>query len=184
MGEAFIGLSLGLMVRMVLSAAELAGEMVGYQMGLGIVSVIDPQSGAQTSVVAQFTYLMALLVFLAADGHHVFFRAMAASFGLVPPGGLTLHAALSKLIVADAGRMFVLAVKIGAPAIAALLFTTLAFALMSRAMPQLNILIVGFPVSIAVGLIFFGLSLELSLPLFAQQVGGLSAGLTKLLRAM
>jgi flagellar biosynthetic protein FliR len=109
---------------------------------------------------------------------------MAASFELVPPGALALKGALYRILMHDSAHMFALAVKMGAPAIAALLFTTLGFALLARAVPQFNVLIAGFPVSIAVGLIFFGISLRLSVPLLAREIGGLNAGLTHILRAM
>ncbi len=182
--ELAIGFALGLAVRLLLAAAELAGHMVGYQMGFGIISVIDPQSGQDSSLMAEFTYLMAVLVFLAANGHHIFLRAMAASFDLVPPGTLALKGALCRILMRDSAHMFVLGVKMGAPAIAALLFTTLAFALLARAVPQFNVLIAGFPISIAVGLIFFGISLQLSLPLLAREIGGLGSDLTHILKAM
>jgi flagellar biosynthetic protein FliR len=109
---------------------------------------------------------------------------MVSSFEMVPPGTLTLKDGLYRLLLRDSAQMFALGVKIGAPAIAALIFTTLAFALLARAVPQFNVLIAGFPVSIAVGLIFFGLSLQLSLPLVAREVRGLDVELSRLLRAM
>lgn len=182
--ELTVGFVLGLSVRLLLSGAELAGHMVGYQMGFGIISVIDPQSGGESSLMAEFTYLAAILVFLAVNGHHIFLRAMVSSFEMVPPGTLTLKDGLYRLLLRDSAQMFALGVKIGAPAIAALIFTTLAFALLARAVPQFNVLIAGFPVSIAVGLIFFGLSLQLSLPLVAREVRGLDVGLSRLLKAM
>ncbi len=183
-GELAVGFVLGFAVRLMLSGAELGGEMVGYQMGFGIINVINPQSGNESTLMAEFTYLMALMVFLAVNGHHIFLRAMAASFELVPPGAVVLKGALYRLMMKDGAEMFVLAIKMGAPVIAVLLFTTLCFALLARAVPQFHVLIVGFPISIAVGLIFFGLSLQLSLPLLARQIGGLDVGLTQLLRAM
>lgn len=182
--ELAVGFLLGLAVRLLLSGAELAGHMVGYQMGFGIINVIDPQSGGESSLMAEFCYLAAILVFLAINGHHIFLRAMAASFELVPPGALTFSGGLYRLLLEDSAAMFALAVRIGAPAIAALLFTTLAFALLARAVPQFNVLIAGFPVSIAVGLVFFGLSLQLALPLMAREIRGLDMDLTRLLRAM
>ena len=182
--ELAMGFVLGLSVRLVLSAAELAGHMIGYQMGFGIISIIDPQSESETSLMAEITYLAAVLVFLAVNGHHIFLRAWASSFTIVPPGALVLKGGLYRLIMDDCVRMFVLSVKMGAPCIAALFFTTLAFAMLARSVPQFNVLVVGFPVSIAVGLIFFGLSLQLSLPLMAREIGGMDVGLTRLLRAM
>ncbi|MFH0810805.1 MAG: flagellar biosynthetic protein FliR [Pseudomonadota bacterium] len=182
--EMIVGFILGLSVRMLLSAAELGGHMVGYQMGFGIMSIMDPQTQSETSLMAELAYLVALLVFLAAGGHHAYIRAMAASFNIVPLGGLVMKGAIYRLLMADCAHMFVLAVKMSAPTIAALLFTTLGFALLSRAVPQINIFVVGMPVSIAVGLIFFGLSLQLALPLMSRETGGMGTVLLRLLKAM
>jgi flagellar biosynthetic protein FliR len=183
-GELMVGFALGFAVQMLMAGAELAGHMIGYQMGFGIVSVIDPQSQQESSLMAELMNLLTLLVFLCVNGHHIFLRAMAASFEIVPPGALALKGALCQLMMKQGGQIFLLAIKMGAPVIAALLFVTLGFALLSRAVPQLNVLVLSFPVSIVVGLIFFGLSLELSMPLMERQIEGLSVGMTQILRAM
>lgn len=162
-GEFLIGFIIGLMAKLVFTAVEMAGEIMGFQMGFSIVNVIDPQTSSQVPIIGQFQMILCTLIFLSINAHHYFLTALAESFVLVPP----LHAALSGEllggIVKLAGDMFVLGVKIGAPVIVTLFITNIGLSIVSKTIPQMNILIVGFPLTIAGGL----LVMSLSLPLFA-----------------
>jgi flagellar biosynthetic protein FliR len=159
--EALIGALIALFVRMFFAGIQIGGQLIGFQMGLAIVNVIDPQSGTQSSIVAQFGYLVALLVFLTADGHHAFMVALAKSFQILPVGGFGLKKLMVGHMLEMSARMFVLAVKIAAPAMAALLLTQAAMGVVAKTVPQMNILAVGFPVTIGVGLFMLGLVLLL-----------------------
>ena len=159
--ELIMGLVLGLTVSLFFAAIQLAGKMVGFQMGFAIVNVLDPQSGIQVSIIDQIGYWVALLTFLALDGHHMLISALADSFHLVKLGTLTLQPGLFTSILSMAANIFSIAVKIGAPAFAALLFTSAAFGISAKFAPQMNILIAAFPIKITVGLIFFSLSLHI-----------------------
>jgi flagellar biosynthetic protein FliR len=159
--EALIGALIALFVRMFFAGIQIAGQMIGFQMGLAIVNVIDPQSGTQSSIIAQFGYLVALLIFLAVDGHHAFMVALARSFEIVPVGGFVLKKIMVGHMLEMSARMFVLAVKISAPAMAALLLTQAAMGVVAKTVPQMNILVVGFPVTIGIGLFMMGVVLLL-----------------------
>ena len=159
--ELIMGLVLGLTVNLFFAAIQLAGKMVGFQMGFAIVNVLDPQSGMEVSIIDQIGYWVALLTFLGLNGHHMLISALADSFRLVKVGTLTLQPALFTSILSMAGDIFSIAVKIGAPAFAALLFTSAAFGISAKFAPQMNILIAAFPVKIVVGLVFFSLSLQI-----------------------
>ena len=159
--ELIIGMSLGLTVRLFFAGVQLAGQMVGFQMGFAIINVMDPQTGTQVSIIDQIGYWVALLVFLALNGHHTFISALAESFQLIEVGVISLKGGFLLHMVIMASDLFVTAVKIGAPAIAALLFTSAAFGISAKFAPQMNILIAAFPVKIVVGLIFFGVSLRI-----------------------
>lgn len=158
--ELFVGMVLGLAVRLFFAAVQLAGQMVGFQMGFSIINVLDPQTGGQVSIIDQIGLLVVMLLFLSLNGHHVLISALAESFRVLAPGVLSLQQGFFSLMLAAAGNMFALGIKIGAPAIVALLFTDAAFGICARFVPQMNILIAGFPVKIIVGLFFFGLTLQ------------------------
>lgn len=183
-GEVMIGIIIGFAGRLVFAGVQLAGQLAGFQMGFAIVNVFDPVTSSQVSIMAQFQYLFAVLVFLAVDGHHIFLSAIAESYRLVLPLDFHFSAQLAQGIAELAKSVFVIAIKAAAPAITALLMIDIGFGLIARTVPQLNILIVGFPVKIAVGLIGIGLAL----PLVARMMGtiflGFGGSLHDLLRLM
>jgi flagellar biosynthetic protein FliR len=104
-----------------------------------------------------------MIFFLLLNGHHILLRAVKDSFEIIQVGSLGLNFKMFNKLIPIYGDMFSIAVKIGAPAIAALLFTNLAFGLIVKFIPQMNIMIVAFPVQITIGLIFFGVSLHVLL---------------------
>jgi len=166
--EVLLGAILGLAVLLIFSSLEVAGEFMGFQMGFTIVNVIDPQNDTQTSVIGEFIYVLGLLIFFTINGHHYLLQAMIRSFELVPPGGFALHGSATSKIVKLSGQMFVIGLKIAAPVIAALLLTTVALGIVSKTVPQINILIVGFPLNIGVGLLLFGFSVGTLIPYCAR----------------
>lgn len=157
-GEFLIGMVTGLMIRFIFAGVQFAGEMIGFQMGFSIANVIDPVSSIQSSLISQLQYYMALLLFLAVDGHHGFLLALAESFRTVPPLVFFFSGGLMEMILETSKGLFVLAVKLSAPVIAVLVFTHVALGLVARTVPQINVFIVGFPIQIAMGLLFIAMS--------------------------
>jgi flagellar biosynthetic protein FliR len=164
--EFFIGFLLGLAVKAVFAGIQMGGELVGFQMGLSLAHVIDPQTGMDSSALAQFHYFAGTLIFLAVDGHHWFFQALVQSFQTLSPGEIHLQAGLFTALTALTGAMFVIAVKLSAPVMAVLLFTQIAMGILAKAVPQVNILMTSFPITICVGLVFLGFSIDFFLPYF------------------
>jgi flagellar biosynthetic protein FliR len=162
--EGLIGFILGLSVKVVFASIQLAGEFAGFQMGLSMAQIVDPSSGMDATLAAQLYYFIALLVFLSINGHHWFFKAIVQSFRLLPPGGLELHDGLYRYFLSLSGKMFLIGIKIAAPVTAILILTQVAMGVVAKMVPQINILITSFPVTIGLGMIFVGLSLELLVP--------------------
>lgn len=160
-GEVLIGVIIGFTARLLFAAVQLAGELVGFQMGFGIVNVIDPQTSTQFSIIAQFQNIITLLVFLALDAHYWFILAISKSFELIQPLGFCFTDSLMEAIIGLSCDMFIIAAKIAAPIMAVLLFTSVALGLIARTVPQMNIFIVGFPLKLAIGLLGVGFSLPL-----------------------
>lgn len=165
--ELFLGVSLGLAINVIFAGVQLAGELMGFSMGFSIVNVIDPMTGTEAPVTANFFYIVSFMLFLALDGHHLFIRAIQQSFTLVPIGTDLPSPAFLKAAVTYAGGMFTIALKLAAPIIGILLIINVALALITRAIPQMNIFIVSFPIMIAVGLVFMMLTIKM-MPFFLQ----------------
>ena len=152
MSEVIIGVALGMGVRLLIAAAELAGHLVGFQMGLSYAALIDPQSGVRNNMVAALYANLAMVIFLAIDGHHSLLRALAASYETVPIGAAHASGALGPLVAQMLGLVFVTGVRLAAPVVTVLLLVELALGLISRAAPSLNLMVVGAPVRLLAGL--------------------------------
>lgn len=173
--ELIIGMVLGLLVQIFFEGVRMMGQLVGFQTGFAITNILDPQSGVQVSIFSNMAYMAAIVIFLLLNGHHILLSAIRESFKIIPVGSLGLNSAMLNKMILLYGEMFVIAIKIGAPAVAALLFVQVAFGLITKLMPQMNIMIVAFPVQIVVGLLFFGISLNVLLGFMERYLGGLGA---------
>ncbi len=121
-------------------------------MGFAIVNVVDPQSGTQIPLMGNLTQTISLLMYLAIDGHHYLFQALIQSYKLIPVLGLSLNAGFYDLIFDISVYMFVIAVKIAAPIVIAIMTADIAMGFIARTVPQMNVFIVGLPLKILVGL--------------------------------
>jgi flagellar biosynthetic protein FliR len=154
--ETLIGASLGLLLRLVFAAAELAGDAIGLQMGLGFAFFVDPQNTTQSPLIGSLFSTLAALLFLALDIHLLVIGGLMESFRVLPVdaplnSGLGLNA-----VTAAGAEMFRLALSIALPALAALLLANLALGVLSRAAPQLNLFAVGFPATLIIGALALG----------------------------
>jgi flagellar biosynthesis protein FliR len=183
-GEIIIGIVIGLTTRIIFSGIQYAGEMVGVQIGFSIVNVIDPISSTQVSVIAEFQYLIALLVYLAINAHHTLLLAIVDSYRFISPLGYHLTGSLMHQLLILSKELFVIAIKISAPIMAVLLFTNVALGIVARTVPQINIFIVGFPVQITVGLIVFGLTTPVFVYLVQNTLSSLPHQIYTLFRLM
>ncbi len=159
--EAFLGMAMAFTVRLVLAGIQFGGQLLGFQMGFGVANVIDPATGTQAPVLSQVTYLIALLLFLTFNMHHFFLLGLGDSFLVLPPGEMVLREGLFNFLVERAEAIFRMGLKILAPVMAILLLIQIALGIVSRFVPQINVMIVSFPLTIGVGLLFFGFTLEI-----------------------
>jgi len=150
--ETMIGFAIGLVAQMTFGAVQMAGQLAGIQMGIGLSNLIDPQTQEHITSLSQWQNLLALLVFLSIDGHHMLIRAVADSFRVLPLGGGMPAAAGFGLVMELAGGLFVVALKIASPVLVLLLLVNAAMGVLAKLIPQLNVFIVGFPLNVAAGL--------------------------------
>lgn len=182
--SAAVGLLLGFAVNMVFAAVKMAGELAGMQVGFAIVNAFDPMTNSQVSILSQFYYLLAVLIFFATGGHYVLVEAMFQSCLAVPPFGGLDPTAGAWLLLGEFGEVFSLGLRIAAPVVLVLLMVSAAMGVIVKTVPQMNILAVGFPVQIAAGLLVLGLSLVFFRTILTDVLAGLPERLGGVLLAM
>ena len=174
--QMIIGLAMGFALRLVFSAIDLAGMMISTQMGLGFATAYDPQTTSQTPVVSELIGMLALLMFLAINGHLMVISTLVQSFTFLPVKLLAISEA-SWLNIANAGGIvFSSGVMLALPAVTALLITNVALGVLGRVAPQLNLIVIGFPITITLGFAALYVSLPyLTPPLLQLFESGLGA---------
>lgn len=156
--ELLTGMSMGFVMRLIFSAVEMAGFMIGMSMGLGFASFYDPQAQGQSIAIGQLLMMLALLIFLSLDGHLIVVATLANSFEVMPI--MVEHWQLNAQGLALLGaHVFSQGLLLSLPVVASLLMTNMALGILTKAAPQLNIFGIGFPITIGVGLVMTLLSL-------------------------
>lgn len=161
LGEGVIGVVLGLGAAIFVAAAESAGDMLAVQMGLSAGNVLDPLSNTQMPVIGQLLGLFVLALILAAGGHLVILGSLARSLELLPVGAPLNYEGGFLAAVSMMGRMFVLGLRFAAPVVAAMMIGNATMGIVARTVPQLNVLMVAFPVQIAIGLFVLAAALPM-----------------------
>jgi flagellar biosynthetic protein FliR len=151
--QVLIGIALGFALDVLMQIFILSGQMVAMQTGLGMAMMIDPSNGVNVAVVAQWFMVFVNLLFISLNGHLIAIEILADSFFVLPVGGETLSTDTLMAIAKLATWMFAAATVLALPALAAMLVVNIAFGVMARLAPQLNIFAVGFPVTMMLGLI-------------------------------
>ncbi|KPF66062.1 flagellar biosynthetic protein FliR [beta proteobacterium AAP99] len=162
--QVLIGLTIGFTVRLVFAAIELAGELIGLQMGLGFASFFDPTQGGQSNAVNRMMGVLTMLLFLAMNGHYLLLAAITKSFELFPVGSNPLGVLSAVPMMQLGAQMFEIALTIALPFIVLIGFMNLALGVMSRVAPQFQVFSLAFPVTVISGLV----ALFITLP-FMQQ---------------
>lgn len=167
--EALLGIMMGFIARLIFTAVEFGGTIVGYQMGFAAANVYDPQNQRQVSLLSQFQNVFAILIFLALDVHHIFIRVMVDSYYLLPPGLLDFSTGAVPFVMELTSSMFVLAIRFSAPILAVLLLSGLVLGILSRVFPQLNAFMLSFPINIGLAFVILGLTMNLVVALLSQE---------------
>ena len=156
-----VGLSIGFAVRLVFTAVELAGEVVGFQMGLNFAAFFDPSLGSQSSAVAIFFSQITSLLFVVMNGHIMVLMAVNRSFKAFPIDQNFLQALAQMKLYRLGTDLFASGLWIAMPMIGMLMFTNLALGIISRVAPQLNIFAIGFPITLVVGMVGIAFTLPM-----------------------
>jgi flagellar biosynthetic protein FliR len=164
--EVMLGAAIGFVVQTAFDVLVMAGQVIGLSMGLGFANLIDPQHGVTVPVIGQLYLLLALLIFVTINGHIAFIELLAGSFKAMPVGSAMLDDGNLATLVAWGGRVFSGGLQVALPAVVAMTVVNVAFGVMSRAAPQLNLFGVGFPITIILGFMTLWMSLESLAPTF------------------
>ena len=160
--EVGIGLLLGFISRMVFYAADLAGNFVATELGLNLGQIFNPMSGSSSQLPGTILFFLAAIVMLTLDLHHWVLMGFARTYEVLPMGDAHLNGSLFNTVLTHTSRIFVVALQICAPVLAASFVVTVIFAVLSRAVPQMNVFMLSFSFRIAAGLAVFGFTLHLT----------------------
>lgn len=166
--EVLIGVAIGLTAAVIVHGMSLAGEVVSLQMGLSLGPALSPMAELETSGISQLQGILALLIYVTVGGHLVLLQGLAESLRTIPPGGAIDLAQGANRALAGAAALFTTAVRAAAPVMVALLLANVAIAILNRAVPHLNTMMVALPITFGIGLIMLGIAL----PVIGSAVAG------------
>jgi flagellar biosynthetic protein FliR len=161
--EVLVGLCLGFLMTLVFAAIQIAGQLLDMQSGFAMVTVFNPTVGAQFPIYGFFLFVLAMLYLLVMGGHHMILRLLAESFTAVPIGALNPTPGAFAEVVYFGSRLFVQGVMLSAPVLASVLLAYATLGLLGRVVPQIHLLSVGFPITIALSLFILAMSLSIYL---------------------
>ncbi len=166
--EILLGMVLGLSIKFILAGVQAGGHLAGFNLGFTMAQIVDPQSGFQETVLTQLYFLLSTLLFFAIDGHHWFIQALSRSLEIVPPGEFFLKGELGENLLRLSGAIFIIAVKIAGPILVVLFIVQMGLGILAKAAPQINIMMMSFPLIIVVGLLISALSIVLIMEYLAE----------------
>ena len=176
-GEVLVGLVIGLSIRMVVAALQIAGTVMSQSLGLSYATTVDPSYGGQDPSIGNFLNLLGLTLIFATDLHHLVIAAIRDSYALLPPVGVPETGDVVRLGLGALARSFALALQISAPFIAFGLLFNIGLGVLSRLMPQMQVFFVGLPVTIIVGMLVLVAVVGLMMNAFLGDLGRFLAGL-------
>jgi flagellar biosynthetic protein FliR len=183
--EFLIGLVLGYISYLIITAIYLAGQMIDMHIGFGMVSVFDPMSNIQIPVTANFYFILTMLMFLAIDGHHLLIYTLTDSFTLLPlNSSLVFDSDILGFFLKLFGSVFVIGFKIAAPVTAAVFVADVSLGVISKAVPQVNVFVIGMPLKILLGLLVILFTLTAFRSIVHVLMGGMQNEMTRFMEIL
>ena len=169
-GEVLVGLCLGLAVVILFSGIQLAGQMIARTSGMSLAGVFDSSTQTEVPAFSRLLLLVTLAVFVCIGGHRIVMAGLLDTFQTIPPGGGAAPCSVAEVLVVLVGESFALAIRVAAGVVVALLLSTLALGLISRTLPQLNILAVGLGMNCLLSFAVLSLTLGAAVWAFQPQI--------------
>jgi len=172
LSELFFGLAIGVILLLAYNVISFAGGIISFMMGFSMASAIDPQSGISMPIISQFLSLLGLMVLLSIDLHHWLLLFIDGSLSAIPLGGFLMEQNLFDYTIQAASNMFLVGFMIAFPIIALTFLQDIIFGMLMKTMPQFNLLVIGFPIKIAVGLMVIIATLTATMLILKTQMQG------------
>ena len=151
LSEAMLGLCAGLLLNIVFAILQMAGEQISMIMGFSMASVLDPQTGTNSPVIANILNFIALLAFLMLDGHHLILQFYSTSLSAIPLGDFYPRSGVMSYTLKLFGNLFMFGFVLAFPIIALSILSDAIFGMLMKTMPQFNLLVVGYPIKVSIG---------------------------------
>ncbi len=156
--EITTGLVLGYITSICFNSLKIAGSLIDLQIGISMANIYDPNSKEQSTIIENIMYWMGIMIFFSMNGHHRLIEGIQQSFKLIPIGESILSNNFTYIINVFV-QCFIIGFKIAVPVVLALIITDLIMGLISRSVPQLNVMVIGMPLKVLVGIMFFIIAL-------------------------
>ncbi len=153
LSELLFGLAIGVVLQVAFNVITFAGGIISFMMGFSLASAIDPQTGVSMPIISQFLSLMALMVLFSIDLHHWVLLFISDSLSAIPLGGFIMQEELFNYIIFATAKMFLVGFMIAFPIVALTFLQDIIFGMLMKTMPQFNLLVIGFPIKIAVAFV-------------------------------
>lgn len=167
--ELMVGITIGFICYLFFSAFYTMGQIIDMSMGFGMVNVIDPQNRIQVPLMGNFYYILAFLILLGINGHHVIIKALVDSYKFLPIGSFELNKNVALFLVELLSRIFAIGFMLSTPIIVSIFLVDLILGILVRTIPQMNVFVVGLPLKILAGLIV----MIITIPIFNTIVSDL-----------
>jgi flagellar biosynthetic protein FliR len=175
--EAMYGLALGLIVACVFAAVKFSGRIIERQMGLAMAQILDPFTGERSQPLGSLLEMIFILIFLSANGHHLFLMIISRSYDSFPAGSMPTIPVLAKGVISAGSTMLLHGLKLAAPTLAAFIMLMVILAVLARMVPEMNILFISLPLRVGMGL----LMVAIFVPFIGSFVGEFAKLMEKLL---
>jgi len=168
--ETTFGFFTGIALQVIFMILQFAGELISFVMGLTMATIVDPNSGIQTPVISQFFNLLAVVIFLAANGHYLMLELIAKSLHSMPFGEFFDMKSMGEYLMHEMNRFFILGFSLAFPILAVSFLSDIIFGMIMKSMPQFNLLVIGFPIKIAISFMIIIAILGSMLFIFKKEV--------------
>jgi len=175
--EATYGLALGLVATFIFAVVKFSGGIIEREMGLAMAEILDPLTGENEQVLSSLLEIIFIILFLSANGHHLFLLIISRSYESFPAGSIPTIPVLTEGIITAGSTMLIYGLKLAAPMLAAFLVLMVILAVLARMVPEMNILFVSFPLRVGLGLFM----VAVFLPFVSSFVGEFAKLMGKLL---